>query len=217
MTSHLRRRCRGSALAVLLALTLSAPPALAAGQGSERRNCDRLGSQGFERIGERAMGRMLGSPRAHQSMDELMAQMMGGANEQRMHEAIGERFAGCGNPPLPGGYAGMMGTMGMMGGFGPGPDGRGTFSPDGPYNGPGSMMGFASRDGGGRNHNDVPVGWTIAMILVLVGGAGATAYAISRLGQGRRDPRRLLAQRFARGEIGADEYRRRHDLLGGAR
>ncbi len=227
------------ALLVVAIAVLAASPALAAGRhrDSSRRNCSQLTAQDFDRVGEHVMERMLGSTQAHESMDRLMAQMMGPANERRMHVVMGERFTGCGNSPLPGGYAGMMGAMGMMGGFGP--NGQGGAGAGGAY-GPGMMGGFGSAPGnraapggdgayglgsmmgvdrgrGDDGNGNMPVGWMIAMILVLVLGGAAAVYFIARGSTRRSDPRQLLAHRFARGEIDAEEYRRRSELLGGAK
>src|SRR6266545_1953218 len=129
-----------AALGILVFALVVALPAAAAGdpRGQSRR-CSQFTTGDFERIGEHVMGRMLGSQGAHQSMNRLMEQMMGPANERRMHVIMGERFSGCGNPPLPGGYAGMMGAMGMMGGS----DGMmgGVGSGDQRSNGPGAAYG----------------------------------------------------------------------------
>ena len=222
-----RTRVAVAGLSILAFGLVAALPALGAGQsGDQSRRCSQLTTRDFERIGEHVMGRMLGSQGAHQSMDRLMEQMMGPASERRMHVVMGERFSGCGNPPLPGGYAGMMGAIGMMGGGDGGPGGMmggaGPGSQTGPGRGygPGSMMGFNRSDGNDGNNDDAPVGWMIAMMAFLIFGAAAAVYFVGR-GSRRRsdsqDPRQLLAHRFARGEIDAEEYRRRSDLLGGVR
>jgi len=71
------------------------------------------------------------------------------------------------------------------------------------------------------------VGWSMSgwnwawMVVMMVGGVAVLALVISVLaprgGSDRRrpddDPRRLLDARFARGEIGADEYQRARALL----
>lgn len=204
------------ALLVTASALIAAQPALAAGKSRDNAHrCDQLQAQDFNRIGERVMGKMVGSAQADESMDRLMAQMMGPSNERRMHIVMGERFSGCGNPPLPGGYAGMMGAMGMMGGFASRPGGRSAPGPGATF-GPGSMMGF-DRSRGGNGDDDAPVGWMIAIMVVLVLGAAAAVYFVARTSRRRPDPRQLLAQRFAQGEIDAEEYRRRNQLLGGAR
>jgi hypothetical protein len=171
--------------------------------------CEDLSSADFTAIGEQMMGRMLGSPRAHESMDELMSRMMGGANEERVHEAMGERVAGCGNPAIPGGFGSMMGAMGMMGRFNAGVGDR-PFAP-GAYADPGSMMALSDRGDRGRD-DDVPVGWMIAMMLLLVAGAVVAVYVVTR---SRRGPG--PGRRYAAGEIDAEEFRRRSDLLEGGR
>ena len=48
-------------------------------------SCRQLSVGRAEGIGELVMGRMLGSPQAHQAMDNLMTRMMGERGEQQMH------------------------------------------------------------------------------------------------------------------------------------
>ena len=118
-------------ISVLLgALALGAVPALAA-LGDEvtqgravagqlqagTTSCSKLSDSDFEHLGEYAMDRMVGSRSAHEAMNARMDAMMGSANTDRMHQALGRRFAGCG-----GNTGGMMGGGGMMmgGGYGDG-------------------------------------------------------------------------------------------------
>lgn len=108
-------------------LSLSAGPALAsladeiaAGRqvAQELRDgkaeCGRLAADDFEHLGEYVMERMLGSRSAHEAMNERMASMLGDANNERMHELMGRRYAGCGTAAAGGA---MMGP-GMMAGPG---------------------------------------------------------------------------------------------------
>ena len=184
-------------------------------------DCDQLDAVDFEAVGEFAMGRMLGSPGApgaHEAMDRMMASMMGEGGLGRMHEVMGTRFSGCGNPPLPGGFGSMMGAMGMMGGGmmgGFGPDaGDGDRAFPGQGYGPAAMMGF-DRGAGGDDDDDV-AGWMAVAMLVLLAAAAAAVIFVVR--SGRRpargpSPLDLLAERFAHGEIGAEEYAERRRLL----
>ena len=221
--------------ALALALTVASPAVAsesAATRGQQllqaveggQRECADLNAADFEAIGEFAMGRMSGSPEAHESMDQLAAQMMGTDGLEPMHQAMGQRFAACGQPEFPGGFAQMMGMMpgmggaagypgggGMMGGTEYGPGDRG---PSG-GGGPGSMMDSSRYDGG----DDDYAGWMVGSMLVLILGAAALAYVVVR-----RRPRsdggalEVLARRFAAGEISADEYAERRRLLqGGSR
>jgi hypothetical protein len=125
---------------VVMALLLAAPAGALASVADEERQggelvaqlragdkrCDDLAAQDFERIGEYVMGRMVGSTRTHEAMNERMRQMMGERAEQRMHELMGRRYAGCatgagaaGTPMGPGMMGGDWGS-GMMGdGWGP--------------------------------------------------------------------------------------------------
>lgn len=75
--------------------------------------------------------------------------------------------------------------------------------------------------------NHPGVGWSIVMMLVMLafwGGIAVLAvYALRGALSGRSphggqpDPKQILADRFARGEIDEDEYRSRLDVLGRSR
>lgn len=121
---------RISILAAVLAsaLAFGASPALAsltgevnAGKGVAARvdartaTCKNLSNTDFEHLGEYVMGRIVGSRSAHEAMDARMEAMMGSANADRMHQALGHRYAGCANTST--GY-GMMSGSGMMGATG---------------------------------------------------------------------------------------------------
>jgi hypothetical protein len=123
-----------------------------------------------------------------------------------------------------GGFMGMMGGgLGPGSGFGPGGDqGYGPGSDQG-Y-GPGSdrgygpgMMGGSGYDRAGDNDDDVDAGWMIGLMILLIGLAAAGVFLVTRPRQRGSAPAELLAQRFAKGEIDADEYEQRRTLLGGSR
>jgi len=61
------------------------------------------------------MERTVGSRSTHQAMNARMDAIMGIENSDRMHQAIGRRYAGC---TTTGTGSGMMGSSGMMGGGG---------------------------------------------------------------------------------------------------
>jgi hypothetical protein len=111
-------------LAVFAALLVVPAAAFASLAGEQRQGaqllgqlrsgakaCSDLSSEDFDHIGEYAMGRALGSVSAHQAMSDRMSLMLGDKGEQRMHELMGQRYAGCG-----GAAAGTMMGGGMMGG-----------------------------------------------------------------------------------------------------
>jgi hypothetical protein len=62
---------------------------------SRAKTCDGLSGEDFDHIGEYVMGRALGSTTLHQPMNDRMRLMMGDQGEQRMHQVMGQRFAGC--------------------------------------------------------------------------------------------------------------------------
>lgn len=54
--------------------------------------------------------------------------------------------------------------------------------------------------------------WALVVVAVVAFARGLREDGLRR-GPGEVDPRRLLDERFARGEINAEEYRERRDLL----
>lgn len=77
--------------------------------------CKNLSDTDFEHLGEYVMERMVRSRSAHEAMNSRMDAMMGSENADRMHQALGRRYAGCATTGTSSGY-GMMGGSGMMGG-----------------------------------------------------------------------------------------------------
>lgn len=198
-----------------------------------QRNCADLRTADYEQVGEYVMGRMIGSVTAHQSMNEMMLRMVGRSGEEGMHVALGQRFTDCGQGDFPAGIARMMNGFGgmmsigaMMGGGGPGSGmlgspGSGIGSQSGevrygePGVGSGSMMGYSGAAGGG---SDGPDAWMAILMLVLLAGAGAAALVIGRRRRPKSAPLDLLAERFSRGEMTAEDYGERRALLeGGSR
>jgi hypothetical protein len=102
----------------VLALALAGAPPVLAGLGDEvgggeklarqleagDTNCEGLGADEFEQLGEYAMDRMAGSLQLHRAMNERMRSVMGADSEVRMHVLMGRRYAGCASR----GSAGMM-------------------------------------------------------------------------------------------------------------
>lgn len=213
-------------LVVLLTLAivaLTATPALASTaqeeqQGSQilgelergKLECSAASADDFELVGDYAMGRMLGSTSGHEAMDEMMTRMLGADGERQAHIAMGRRYAGCGGGQLPAGFGQMMSAINGMGMMGAGSRGGGT------YGEPGSMMDGNGREGNyDGDHSDGPsAAATVGIMAVLI---GAVAVAVLWLGRRRqRGPLDTLEQRFAAGELSADEYRERKRLLEGS-
>ena len=167
------------------------------------RTCEELRDEDFVAIGEFAMGRMLGSPRAHEAMDRMMASMMGEGGLQGMHEAMGQRFAGCGRPGFPAAFGGMMGMMGGNPG-------------GGQMIGSGGMMGsVAGRDDDGDNDG----AWVAAALIIILVGTAAVAVLLLRSrrhDRGEQDPLAVLDRRLADGSISPEEYRERRTILTGS-
>ncbi len=59
------------------------------------KTCDDLSAEDFDHIGEYVMSRALGSTTLHQAMNDRMRLMIGDQGEQRMHQLMGQRIAGC--------------------------------------------------------------------------------------------------------------------------
>ena len=165
------------------------------------KSCGDLSAEDFDHIGEYVMGHFLGSAAAHEAMNERMRATMGDQLEERMHQLIGARFAGC---AVPAGatsghdYGSMMGSGGMMGGY-YGNGGWSAMMRSGNYS---WMMGGAWRNMsrqdwqriqqqllGTTGHGDGWSAWAIAAVALaaLVLG-GAIALVASHRGPFRRQP-----------------------------
>jgi hypothetical protein len=79
------------------------------------KTCADLSADDFDHIGEYVMGQVLGSTSVHQTMNDRMRLMLGQQGETRMHQLMGQRYAGCTRGTT--GYGGMMGSAGMMGSY----------------------------------------------------------------------------------------------------
>jgi hypothetical protein len=148
-------------------------------------SCSSLGTSDFDRIGEYAMGRMLGSSAAHEAMDRRMTAVMGARGETQAHVFMGQRFAGCASGRAPATFGAMMGMMGSG------------------YRAGGGMMSFGSAastaDGSGWNGTDTVMAVMMGVLLALVAGA-LVAW---------RPWRRSPDTRLADGSISVDEYEQR--------
>jgi len=75
--------------------------------------CNNLTDDNYGSLGEYFMGQMMGS--SHESMNTMMAQMMGEKGEKQMHIIMGRRLSGCDtSATIPSQGAGFMPMMGMM-------------------------------------------------------------------------------------------------------
>jgi hypothetical protein len=94
---------------------ISGGKATAARVDAGAASCENLSTTDFEQLGEYVMERMIGSRSANEAMNARMAAMIGSENSDRMHEAIGRRYAGCATT---GTGSGMMGGIEITGGAG---------------------------------------------------------------------------------------------------
>ncbi len=93
---------------------VNAGRAIAARVDAGTATCANLSNTDFEHLGEYVMDQTLGSRSAHEAMNARMEAMMGSENADRMHQALGRRYAGCATATTGAGYGMMAG--GMMGG-----------------------------------------------------------------------------------------------------
>lgn len=169
-----------------------------------KRNCQRLTPAQFELIGEYVMGRMLGSPAAHEAMNAQMRSTMGASGEAQARTFMGQRFANCASGTPPAAFGSMMGMM------------SGYTAANGETTGTrgGSMMrGGDTGHHGGRGGDDTVM---VILIVVLLGAAlGALAAWKPWRRSAAKSASDLLNERYARGEIDSEEYERRREALEG--
>ncbi|MCL4338086.1 hypothetical protein M1271_00170 [Patescibacteria group bacterium] len=125
--------------------------------------CRNLTDGDFDLLGDYFMGQRLGS--AHESMDNIMTQMMGEEGNRQMHISLGKRLSGCdASFPIPTqgeGFLPMMG-LGMMG------NGWGNTRNSTNF----SMMGYISGMMGGNNTVQnilVPLTWIASLVFLILG------------------------------------------------
>lgn len=91
---------------------------------SKQTTCKDLTDDDFDVLGDYFMGLRLGNTTTHESMNNMMTNMMGEEGEKQMHIALGKRLSGCDiNAPVPNqgsNFLPMMGIGGMMNGGGMG-------------------------------------------------------------------------------------------------
>jgi hypothetical protein len=178
-----------------------------------QKSCGQLSGTDYELVGEAWMGQVLGSTQAHDAMNQLMASMMGSSGEEQMHQFMGRRATGCGGT-APGGFAAMMGRMGLMGSYQGGTGMMGGQSGNGGSYGYGGMMGGSPANRSGDDDNGLSAGAMVGMMAVPI---IAIALALLIFKPWRRSGNALerLDRRFASGELSAEEYRERKKLLDG--
>jgi hypothetical protein len=94
---------------------VNAGRAMAARVDAGTTTCRSFSNTDLEHLGEYVMERMVGSRAAHLAMNARMETIIGSASADRMHQALGRRYAGCTIATSRTGF-GMMGGGAMMGG-----------------------------------------------------------------------------------------------------
>jgi putative membrane protein len=165
---------------------------------------DKVGAVLLQELGDSVMETILGNPQIHDRMDENLGGD-GSATLNAFHTDLALRYLS----GAPVGMADLMGA-GMMGGFRGGMMGgaRGgtvvTYSPDGTNRAGASSFSW--------------VGWVGLGVLglIVLGMLALLGFLLLRRGGASRRPvpaLEILAERYARGEIGEDEFRKRRKLL----
>lgn len=166
---------------------------------AEELKCENLTDENFGALGEYFMGQMMGD--SHESMNNMMIQMMGEAGEEEVHVTLGKRMSGCEpNAAMPQNMmnSGMMQMMmggGMMGNWS-------NSSALNNFNNPMSMMNFGF----------APFGWLFMILFWILVIAGIVALIKWIAGQNRADIRTdksaldILKERYAKGEINKKEF-----------
>lgn len=95
---------------------VNAGRALAARVDAGTATCKGLSDTDLEHLGEFVMDRAVGSRSTHQAINARMEAMIGAENADRMHQALGRRYAGCAITTADGAGAGMMGGYAAGGG-----------------------------------------------------------------------------------------------------
>jgi len=161
--------------------------------------CDDLTDESFGALGEYFMGQIMSD--AHESMNNMMIQMLGEKGEEEMHVALGKRMSGCDpNAAMPqnmmnSGMMQMMMGSGMMGNWS-NPSSLNNF------NNPISMMNFGF----------VPFGWIFMILFWVLVITGIIALIKWIAGQNKTEYRShntaldILKERYAKGEINKKEF-----------
>ncbi|MBI2310103.1 SHOCT domain-containing protein [Candidatus Collierbacteria bacterium] len=165
---------------------------------SKQIECKDLAVNDFELLGEYFMGQTVGD--SHESMNNMMEQMMGKEGEEQMHIVMGKRLSGCESnavmaTPLRQGFEGQEGGGNSMMGQ--------------DWNNWNNMM--AGRGGFG-------LGWLFMLLFwaLLILGVVALIRYLTRSGDNKqgKTPLDILKERYAGGEIDKKEFEeKKEDLL----
>jgi len=168
--------------------------------------CKDLSDDNLGTLGEYFMGQMMGA--SHETMNNMMIQMMGEQGEEQMHVVMGKRLSGCDTsaafPSQGAGFAPMMQMM--MGGL---PAGQAGWSS--PFNSNlsnNSMMNFGFTPFGGFGWIFMILWWVliIAGIVALIKWLMAQSHGSHNH---EKSPLEILKERYAKGEIDKKEFEER--------
>lgn len=164
----------------------------------EELQCENLTDENFGALGEYFMGQMMGD--SHESMNNMMIQMMGEEGEEEMHVALGKRMSGCEpNAAMP---QNMMnsGMMQMMIGGGMMNNGSNSSALNN-FNNPMSMMNFGF----------APFSWIFMILFWALIIAGIVALIKWMTNQNKTESSHksaldILKERYAKDEINKKEF-----------
>lgn len=165
--------------------------------------CIDLTAENFGALGEYFMGQMAGD--SHETMNNMMIQMMGEVGEEEMHIALGKRMSSCEpNAAMPQNMmnSGMMQMMlgsGMMGNW------SNSSALNNNFTNPKSMMNFGFMPFGGFGWIFMILWWVliIAGIIALIKWVAGQNAPESNNGKTALN---ILKERYAKGEIGKKEF-----------
>lgn len=171
--------------------------------------CADLSDEDFAALGEYFMGVMLGT--SHEAMNNMMIQMMGESGEEKMHVAMGKRMSGCDSnaafPPQGIGFMPMMQMVGGPGAWG----GVNWSSPHGLNSINNSMM---------SNFGFLNFGWlgfifmTFWWALIIAVIVAIVKWLVKRPSKGSKSAIEILKERYAKSEIGQQEFEnKKRELL----
>jgi putative membrane protein len=167
---------------------------------AEELKCENLTDENFGALGEYFMGQMMGD--SHESMNNMMIQMMGEEGEEEMHVALGKRMSGCEpNAAMPqnmmnSGMMQMMMGSGMMGNW------SNSSALNNNFTNPISMMNFGF----------APFGWIFMILFWALVIAGIVALIKWIAGQNKTESEKgktaldILKERYAKGDINKKEF-----------
>ena len=162
---------------------------------SKQLTCKDLADADFASLGEYFMGTMMGT--SHESMNNMMVQMMGEKGEEQMHVVMGKRLSGCDTAAIfPAQANSFMPMMFNMAGQN--------------FLGSGGMMNYGFGAGSFWAWIFMIIWW----ILIIAGIVFLVKWIAGQGKGGSSSALDILKQRYARGEISKEQFEEMRKDLG---